>query len=131
MANKDQYKAEEFIRAIKGSGGIISVIAANVGCTWHTARKYINDYVTVQQAYQDECERVADTAESIVIRNIQFAAKEQADTEKPVDSGDAKWWLSRKAKGRGYADKQEVEHTGADGEAIPIRVIGGINLDDV
>lgn len=115
MANKDQYKAEDFIKAIKGSGGIIAVIASRVGCEWHTAQKYIKTYVTVTQAYEDECEHTADVAEGVVIKNIQLAATEQGQTNQQVDSGDAKWWLARKAKDRGYSDKlqQEVELSGA------------------
>lgn len=130
MANKEQYTAEQFINAIKGSGGIITVIASKVHCDWSTAKKYIETKPTVKKAYDDECERVADTAESVVIRNIQFAAKEQTENEKPVDSGDAKWWLSRKARGRGYADKLDIGGDTEDG-SIPIRIVGGVNLDDV
>lgn len=114
MANKNQYKAEQFIKAIPGSGGIIAVISSRVGCEWHTAQKYINDFPTVKAAYDDECERVADVAEGVVIKNIQFAAKEQDNTKKPVDSGDAKWWLSRKARGRGYSDKMDIDFKNID-----------------
>lgn len=31
-----KYTAEQFIKAIRGSGGVISQIAATVGCDWHT-----------------------------------------------------------------------------------------------
>lgn len=109
MANKNQFTAEQFIKAIQGSGGIITVIAANVGCTWHTARKYIDEYPTVTQAYNNECERVIDTAESVVISNIQYAAKLQREAKIPVDSGDAKWWLTKKGKGRGFVDKLDID----------------------
>ena len=61
------YKAADFIEAIPGTGGIITKIAAKVGCSWGTAKKYIDEYATVQVAYQDECEKVLDAAESVVI----------------------------------------------------------------
>lgn len=88
MANRNQYKAIEFIEAIPGTGGIIATIADRVGCDWHTAKKYIEEYTTVQQAYQDECERVSDLATSTVLKAIR-------DGDVPT----AKWWLSKKRKG--------------------------------
>ena len=59
MAN---YTAAQFIKAIEDSGGIISTIARRVGCDWHTAKRYIEEYATVQQAYQDERNKVIDIA---------------------------------------------------------------------
>jgi len=114
MANKEQYTAEQFINAIQGSGGIITVIAAKVNCDWNTAKKYIETKPTVKKAYDDECERVADTAESVVIGNIQLAAKLQRDAKIQVDSGDAKWWLTKKGKGRGFGDKLDIDFKNFD-----------------
>lgn len=62
MANKDQFTAKDFIEAIPGTGGIVSTIAKAVGCEWHTAKKYIDNYPTVKQAYDDECEKNLDIA---------------------------------------------------------------------
>ena len=98
MANNNHYKAEQFINAIPGTGGIISTIAKRVGCDWHTAKRYINDYATIAKAYKDECEAVLDMAESILIGNI-----------KDGDSSDAKWYLARKGRDRGYVERQEIE----------------------
>ena len=49
-------------------------------------------------------------AESVLLKNI-----------KDGDSADAKWYLSRKGKSRGYVERSEV--TGAEGEAIPISFV--------
>jgi hypothetical protein len=38
--------------------------------------------------------------------------RQQQEQRAIVDSGDAKWLLSRKGKARGYADKLEQEHSG-------------------
>lgn len=100
------YTAGQFIDAIPGSGGIISTIAKRVGCAWHTAKKYIDGYATVKQAYDDECEKLTDAAESTVIKAIM-----------DNDLGAAKWYLTMKAKDRGYAKKQEVDVT-SGGERI-------------
>lgn len=134
MANKDQYKAADFIKAIKGSGGIISTIASRVGCDWNTAKKYITAYTTIKDAYDAEIEANTDTAESVVITNIkatiaiqqrelrlaQLAESSGNDKEAIAhyrlalsDATDAKWWLTRKGKDRGFTERSEL--TGADG----------------
>lgn len=97
MANQPQFRASDFIDAIPGTGGIVSKIAAKVGCSWHTARKYIDNYPTIKQAYDDECERVLDAAESVVIKKI---------TEE--DEQTAKWYLKMKGSRRGYAQRRET-----------------------
>jgi len=101
-----RYLAQDFVDAIPGSGGIITTIAKRVGCAWHTAKKYVDKYPTVKRAYDDECEKITDAAESTVIAAIMDG-----------DLGAAKWYLTMKAKSRGYATKQEVDVTSA-GERI-------------
>lgn len=120
---KPRYKTQDFINAIPGTGGIVSSIARKVGCVWNTANVWIQK-PTVKRAYDDECEAVIDTAEGVVIGNIQAAVRKQQKGIKDgdpviVDSADAKWYLSRKGKRRGYADKQEIEQTGD----VTIRVV--------
>jgi hypothetical protein len=115
---KELYTAKQFIDAIPGTGGIVSTIADRVGCKWHTAKKYIEKYPTVKDVYNEEIERVIDLAEGVLIQNIQIAAK-QAKAGRAVDTADVKWFLSRKAKTRGYVERQEV--TGADGGAVTVR----------
>jgi hypothetical protein len=103
------YRAEQFIDAIQGSGGIISAIAHRVGCTWHTAKRYITTMPTVLQAYNDECEKLIDRAEAKLIEHINDG-----------DMTAITWYLARKGKHRGYTERQEL--TGADGG--PIQVAG-------
>lgn len=106
MAGADQYRAKDFIDAIPGTGGIITTIARRVGCSWHTAKKYIDNYATVQQAYQAEKERVLDKAEINIIDPIMQA--ENPDTDL------SKWYLTMKGRSRGYAktERHEVEGGG-------------------
>ncbi len=115
---KELYTAKQFIDAIPGTGGIVSTIADRVGCKWHTARKYIEEYPTIKEVYNEEIERVIDLAEGVLIQNIQIAAR-QAKAGRDVDTADVKWFLSRKAKSRGYVERQEV--TGAEGGAVTVR----------
>ena len=84
---KELYTAKQFIDAIPGTGGIVDTIAKRVGCTWHTAKKYIDSYATIQKAYQDETERVSDLAHTVVIKAINDG-----------DVATAKWYLTKKRK---------------------------------
>lgn len=95
------YRTEMFIDAIPGTAGIISSIAKRVGCDWHTCKKWVMEYPTVAKAYQDECEAVADLAETTVIKAIRDG-----------DVGTARWYLATKGKKRGYGERLEL--TGAD-----------------
>lgn len=106
------YTAKVFIDAIPGTGGIISAIARKVGCDWETARSWINKYPTVKIAYDNECETMLDLAESTVLKNIRAG-----------DTQDAKWYLSKKGKQRGYGDQSTLEVNG--GEPIKIKMIWG------
>lgn len=121
MAGKDQYTAEQFIKALEGSGGIISTVAKRVGCRWETAKKYIDSHPTVKAVYKDEREKNLDRSEAVVFGNISLAAK-QVDAGMIADSSDAKWVLSRLGKHRGYGDKQEVDVT-SGGKPLPFREI--------
>lgn len=114
------YTAAQFIKAIPGSGGIISTIASRVGCEWHTVKRYIGKHPTVMKAYRDEQEKGLDRAESVLMGNIALALK-QLQTEgriEQVDSSDAKWLLARKGKDRGYVERTQQEHSGPDGGPI-------------
>ena len=99
---KELFTAQQFIEAIPGTGGIITAIARKVGCAWHTAKKYIDNYATIQRAYQDECESILDLAEAKVISAI-----------KDGDSQMIRYYLSTKGKRRGYSERHEI--TGAEG----------------
>jgi hypothetical protein len=97
---KELYTAKQFIDAIPGTGGIIATIAKRVGCDWHTAKKYITDYTTVHQAYEDECEEVNDMVVSVILKSI-----------KEGNTQDAKWWASRKRKAE-FGDAIDVTSGG-------------------
>jgi len=101
---KRGYTKQEVLKAIKGTSGIITNIAATLKCDWNTADKYIKMWPETLQAYRDEKEKIGDLCESKLYRAIQ------ADN---IDA--AKWYLSKKHKERGYGDKIEltgkIEHS--------------------
>ena len=116
-----KYSAQDFIDAIPGTGGIISAIARKVGCDWKTADSWVRDFPTVKRAYDAECEAMLDLAESAVLRNIKLAAQGEGDT------ADAKWYLTKRGKRRGYGDAVEV--TGKGGGALVVKLTWGDSGD--
>jgi len=106
MGKPNQYRAQDFIDAIPGTGGIITTIAKRVGCAWHTAKKYIDTYPTVKRAYDDETESIADLAEVGLIKAL-----------KAEDGSMIRFYLTTKARHRGYVVKQEVDVT-SDGKSF-------------
>jgi len=97
---RKRYTARQFIDAILRTGGIIGAIAKNVGCTWHTAKKYCTQYPSVARVYQDECESILDMAEVELIQQIRNG-----------EQWAVKYILSTKGKQRGFTEKQEVDVT--------------------
>ncbi len=95
MAGKNAYTAGQFIKAIKGSGGVISAIADAVGCDWHTARKYIDQYPTVKEAWENERQRITDRARHNIIKSIGDG-----------DLQMSKWWLQ--VMDAEFRDQQQI-----------------------
>lgn len=93
---------EEVIKAIKGSGGIMSSIAKQLGCDWHTAKKYVMEWEETVAALEDEQETILDMAEGAVYKNI-----------KDGNTQDAKWLLATKGRKRGFNEKVDIEHSGS------------------
>jgi hypothetical protein len=109
------YKAQQFIDAIPGSGGIITKIATKLGCNWYTVDKAIKKYPSVAAAYQAEKEKILDLAENRIITDMN-------DTDSGTSIQTVKWYLAKKGKERGYVDQRsEIEHKGDN--VVTLRVI--------
>lgn len=91
---------EAILKAIKGSGGIITSIANKLGCAWDTANKYVNKNETTRTAYKNEKEQILDLSEDCVYQSI-----------KNGNTQDAKWVLATLGKKRGFGDSQLPEQT--------------------
>lgn len=117
--SKTKYPREKCIEEIKGTDGIVSVYADKMGVSRQTVYNWMDKWKTFRDAWNKEKEVTGDIAESVVAQNIRYAREKQKGEKKPVDSGDAKWYLSRVRRGK-FALRQE--YTGADGERIDIHV---------
>lgn len=89
------YTKEQVLDAIKGCDTIITTVSKRLGCNWETARNYINKWKETKRAYEDEKQKSIDMAESKLFENI-----------KKNDTPSIKYFLSKKAKDRGYGDDE-------------------------
>jgi len=103
------YTAKDFIKALPGTGGIITVLAQKVGCDWKTAKKYVTEYATVAQAYEAERASISDRAQHNIIKAIA-----DGDTQM------SKWWLQ--VKDPEFTPKQKTDLT-TDGKPIKIEYV--------
>ncbi|WP_156890755.1 hypothetical protein [Meiothermus rufus] len=94
---RPRYNKRIVLRAIEGSGGIVSAVAKRLGASWSTARALIQRWPETQAAFEAEREKTLDEAESVIHRAIQEG-----------DAQAAKWLLSRLGRHRGYGDHVEV-----------------------
>lgn len=111
---KQGYSAEEAVKAIRGSGGFVSVIAERLGCTRQTVYNLCERFATVAEALKDERESTKDEAESQLLNNIRKG-----------DNTAIIFFLKTQAKDRGYIERQEL--TGKDGENLPATRIEIVN----
>lgn len=102
--------AKDAIKAIKESNGFVTQAAAMLGISRVQLYNIINAHPTVKEALVDAREVMKDYAESKLFSNI-----------KEGKEASVFFYLKTQAKDRGYIERQEV--TGADGEAITIRVV--------
>jgi hypothetical protein len=102
---KKFFSDDDFATAIKGSGGLVSIIAQKVGCSYNTALRYMRRNPELMELYSSEVEGVLDMSEQTIIRAIQSG-----------DTGSAKGYLSRRGRHRGFGDQLEI--TTKDGRPI-------------
>jgi hypothetical protein len=130
MAGKEKLSTQQVIEAIKGTGGIVSVIARKLAVDWETIRAMIDRHPSVKAAFEAERESVLDLSESVLMQNIRLAQRAQLPQRDdagnevyplPVDTSDAKWMLSKRGKHRGYGERVEV--TGADGGPVQLQIV--------
>lgn len=74
-------------------------VAQKLKVEWHTAEKYVNRWESTRQAMNNESVKIVDIAERKIIDSIIEG-----------DTNTTKWFLSKKAKNRGYGDTIEIEN---------------------
>ena len=105
-----KYTAEQMIKALEESKGLIAPAARALGCSRDTIRSYLKEYPEIAEAIEDANEAFNDLAETRLYD--------------AVERGEA--WaicfrLKTKAKNRGYVEKAEIG--GANGGPVAIKLV--------
>ena len=120
---KEKLTAAELIEAAERFGGNISAVARYLNVSRTTVYRYIQQYVTVEEAFDNEKEVTLDYAEGTLIQfmegrrvvKIDGQRREQVVEERhQLDA--IKWFLATQGKERGYTKR--VEQTGKDGKDL-------------
>jgi hypothetical protein len=110
------FTESELLEAVKSSGGVVDYIAGRLGCSWDTARKYIAQFPTVQDA--------------IEIERCKFHAVAYSKFNEAIKSGE-RWALERvldtsaRRNGHGLVQHQQVDHTTNGKDITQPRIIIG------
>lgn len=106
------------------SGASLVRICAEVGISYTTVMKWLNDFPAFAEDYTRARENQADFhADEIVA-----IADEEEDPNKARVRIDARKWVAAKMRPKKYGDKVTQEHTGADGQ--PLVIVTGVPRAD-
>lgn len=100
----ERYTAAQVIQAIRDTKGMLTVAAKRLGCAPDTVYRYVREYPTVAAVVKEQRESVTDMAELALYKAIQEG-----------EGWAVCFYLKTQGKGRGYIERQEVEHSGAIG----------------
>ncbi len=116
------------LKAIRGSGGILSEIARRCGVHTSTVTDALRrkGWEDIESARLAELESTADLAEAVIIETF-----ERRQANPALASQNARWFLSRKARDRGYGDARAIgterDHApggaGTPPEVVPIECL--------
>ena len=110
------YSAKEVVKAIKGSGGFVSVVADRMNCDISTIYRLRDRHEVVKKALQSEREKQLDFAEGALQKQVR-----EGNTTAII------FYLKTQGKSRGYIERQEI--TGADNTPL-IVAIDWVKNDD-
>ncbi len=96
-----KYTAEQMVEAIKGSGGLVNLVAARLGCGRATVYRYRDRYASVREALEEERAVFLDMVESRFFELIEAGN---------VDA--ILFGLRTLGKDRGYTTKVDIRAVG-------------------
>lgn len=119
---------EKIINAFYRWRGIKSSVAIELRCSRTTLNAWINNDIELQEAYADSCEYSIDHAESklnelidgVLVQDYDFSGKPIV-YKRPPDQKALAFYLSTKAKHRGYTTKTETEISGKTEQVISFK----------
>ena len=107
------YTTERVLSAIGKSSGVMEYVAKHLGCTWETARNYVNKWPETKEAFAlAECDLHAEayTAFHRAIRDGErWAIERMLDT-------------SARRNGHGIVEHKQLDLQSSDGSMTPTRI---------
>jgi len=100
------YKKETVLEAVVKSAGVMEYVAQKLGCSWDTAKKYVNKWEETKEAFSiAECK-----LHTIAYQSFHKAIKggERWAVERILDT-------SARRNGHGMVDHKVVDHKSTDG----------------
>jgi hypothetical protein len=115
-----------FLKALAGTGGIKRTIAMRMNTSEAIVRRLLKrpDWDDVRLAWEEETERLVDDAESRIVFEIQHGM------DPAVATANARWFLTRKGKHRGYGDESKTIVEGGD-RPIDVRQLSIVTIEDL
>lgn len=108
MAGKEQYTAEEMIKAITEARGMKTVAARALGCHYLTVQRYINNYVTVKQAWLDAQEATGDQVELTLYSQALGIRDREGNWVQPPNIAALIFLAKTRFKERGFIERLEI-----------------------
>jgi hypothetical protein len=109
---KREQTAKKIIAAIKDRDvrGLLTKAANKAGVSYRTVNRYVHDFPSVAEAWQEAKEAMLDFAESKLYEKINHG-----------DTACIIFYLKTQGKNRGYVERQEF--AGKDGKPVEIKVV--------
>jgi len=98
---------KKVVLAIEGTGAIMSVIAKRLNVARQYIYEYFNKHPDLKKYLDAEEERTIDEYEEV----LKMIATEGALRDSTT-LGAVKYYLNNKARRRGFAERQEIQHSG-------------------
>lgn len=117
------YPKEKVLEAISNSAGVMEYVALKLGCTWETARNYVNKWPDTKEAFEaSECKLHALAYKSF---HKAIGNGERWAVERILDT-------SARRNGHNLVIRQEIDHTTQGEKITRIErvVIDGANSKD-
>lgn len=104
------YKKQQVLDAVNNSAGVMEYVAQKLGCTWATARRYVDKWDETREAFDiSECK----------LHTLAYKSFHKA-----IGSGE-RWAVERildtsaRRNGHGTVDHKLVDHKSSDGTMSP------------
>ena len=129
MSKKKYISKRKIVNAIRKNGGVISLVANELGCSRQNVYDRIKSDKEIEDVLDDVINRTGDAVENIILNamttGVVYRPVKQEDGEAKMVAFNlditeqvktAKWYAERKLKDRGYTTR--VEQTGKDGVSL-------------